>query len=481
MEQREGATAIRSLTLDEFAAIAAELDAGLDREEVLAKAGLSNDAWEAAQERWLAKLAADASQGKLQKSRRYLKLLETQKNAARAKAKQTRKKPEAPRSIPIEPPRHEPKEHLDHRRVPAAPPSPHADPATMTMTAGFEPAKWEPIPFRSPVPQPESAGPRTARQQSSPDLRALPFQSAPQAAAPQPPAPIPSPARAPIPAPAPEPAAATIDLTATLTGPLNPGLRNVTPFRSHGPPDSENPKTARPLQDKNRSALPFQSPQPAAQPRTASPAPPLKPPTAAPTTSPPAIDLSATLSATPDDAATFTAPLRAAPREAMPFRSAAPPPEPQPAARRSRDSSTDLRALPFQPAPPAAPPPAPPARPASAAPPPAPPAARSPLTQPVSPAARPPLAQPLSPAAPPPPALSEADRKRVEAITLNEYAHICATVRLHPDHIAWIRNQLHFNEAAWKALHTLWQERFAKSPELKERWQTLIRIKMRPK
>jgi hypothetical protein len=87
----------------------------------------------------------------------------------------------------------------------------------------------------------------------------------------------------------------------------------------------------------------------------------------------------------------------------------------------------------------------------------------------------------LSPAAPPPPALSEADRKRVEAITLNEYAHICATVRLHPDHIAWIRNQLHFNEAAWKALHTLWQERFAKSPELKERWQTLIRIKMRPK
>jgi hypothetical protein len=44
MEQREGATAIRSLTLDEFAATAAELDAGLAREEVLAKAGLSNDA-----------------------------------------------------------------------------------------------------------------------------------------------------------------------------------------------------------------------------------------------------------------------------------------------------------------------------------------------------------------------------------------------------------------------------------------------------
>lgn len=421
MEQREGAATGQTLTLDELAAIAAEIDAGRERDEVLANAGLSSDAWDAAQERWLAKLAADAAQGKLKKSRRYIKLLETHKANARAKAKQTRQKPEAP--IPAEP--RSPSPPLAQplpRPLPA--PETTTDLGTLTITGGIQLAKREPIPFSAP--QHGSAEPRPARAShpSSPDLRALPFQSSPPAAASQVPAQAPAHAQAHIPAQAPTPAkvlisaATTIDLSATVTGPLSPFVRDVIPFRQDdAPPDSDAPTTIRTKLDpsKNPSALPFKPPQQPAQPRTASSAPPPKPASAAP----PSIPLSTTVTVPPEIATTVLTPLGAVPREAMPFRSPTPPPAASPAAR---------------------------------------------------PAA--------SPAPPPPPALSEADRKRVDAVTLNEYAQICAAVRRYPDNIPWLRAQLHFTEAAWTALHAVWQERFARSPELRERWRALIQLRL---
>jgi hypothetical protein len=35
------------------------------------------------------------------------------------------------------------------------------------------------------------------------------------------------------------------------------------------------------------------------------------------------------------------------------------------------------------------------------------------------------------------------------------------------------------NDASWRALHTAWQERFARSQDLRERWQSLIQLKMK--
>jgi hypothetical protein len=96
----ENDTEIRSITLEELAAIAAALEAGLPREEVLAGAGLSREAWEVAQQRWLSKLAAQASRGELGPSRRYIELVAEQRDLATAKAQQLRKKADGEMPVP---------------------------------------------------------------------------------------------------------------------------------------------------------------------------------------------------------------------------------------------------------------------------------------------------------------------------------------------------------------------------------------------
>ncbi|HTN85028.1 MAG TPA: hypothetical protein VL242_15120, partial [Sorangium sp.] len=96
----------RSITLEELAAVAGALEAGVPRDEVLAGAGLSAEAWEAARERWLAKLAAQAARGQLRSSQRYLELVAGQKGRAQAKLREARRKLEGP--IPVAPEAHLP-------------------------------------------------------------------------------------------------------------------------------------------------------------------------------------------------------------------------------------------------------------------------------------------------------------------------------------------------------------------------------------
>src|SRR5689334_24415558 len=87
---------VRSIRLEELAAVAGALEAGLPRNEVLADAGLSAAAWEAERERWMSRLAAQAAQGELGTSRRYLELVAAQKRRAEEKARRARRKLEGP-------------------------------------------------------------------------------------------------------------------------------------------------------------------------------------------------------------------------------------------------------------------------------------------------------------------------------------------------------------------------------------------------
>jgi hypothetical protein len=66
------------------------------------------------------------------------------------------------------------------------------------------------------------------------------------------------------------------------------------------------------------------------------------------------------------------------------------------------------------------------------------------------------------------------EMKHVQGITLSQYAQICAAVRASPDQVAQIRSHYGIDTRAWVVLHTLWQERFQRDPTLKARWQTLI-------
>ena len=328
MGEREGTSGARSPTLDECAAIAAALNAGLTRDEVLAKAGLSSEEWDAAHERWLARLAASASQGKLRQSRRYLEVFNAHKTAARRKAKETRKPLNGP--MPVEP-------RAILSPIASAPIAPRAAPTNApTKALGQHPPAPAPLPPQRPEAKTSFSLP--------------PSQAESAAAPPGPP----------------------IDLAATTMA-LSPFLaaREATPFRPSAPPQN----------------------------------------------SPPAKD---------------------------------PPP------RRPRDLSPDINALPFRPPTQPAPP-----RPAASDP----PATSLQLAQ--APAT-----------APPQSALSAADAKRIQSITFNDYAQICATIRLYPDHIGWTRTQWNLSEAAWTALHTIWQERFRGDPQLKARWQALTQQKM---
>jgi len=78
------------LTLEQFASIAAALEAGVPRDEELASRGLSNEAWESERERWLSRLAAQAASGNVRSSVRYAELLRAQTTAAAKRAKGAR-------------------------------------------------------------------------------------------------------------------------------------------------------------------------------------------------------------------------------------------------------------------------------------------------------------------------------------------------------------------------------------------------------
>ncbi|WP_437746605.1 hypothetical protein WMF39_17285 [Sorangium sp. So ce1504] len=101
MDMVERDEEVRSIRLEELAAVAGALEAGLPRDEVLSGAGLSAAAWEAARERWMSRLAAQAARGQLRSSRRYMELVAAHKRRAEEKARGARRKLEGP--MPVAP------------------------------------------------------------------------------------------------------------------------------------------------------------------------------------------------------------------------------------------------------------------------------------------------------------------------------------------------------------------------------------------
>jgi len=84
-----------------------------------------------------------------------------------------------------------------------------------------------------------------------------------------------------------------------------------------------------------------------------------------------------------------------------------------------------------------------------------------------------PQAQP-SPAITPPQATPSESMLRAQRMSLVDYARLCAESQVYPDHVAWVCERYGLDEAAWRALHTLWQELFKKDPSLHAHWQRLV-------
>jgi len=75
-----------SLTIERYAGIRAEMEAGRLRDEVLAGAGVTVDTWMAEQRSWLQKMSAELERGRFELSNRYTKaFLERQSALAEAK------------------------------------------------------------------------------------------------------------------------------------------------------------------------------------------------------------------------------------------------------------------------------------------------------------------------------------------------------------------------------------------------------------
>ncbi|WP_437320644.1 hypothetical protein [Sorangium sp. So ce385] len=478
-EGREGT--VRSITLEELAAITGALEAGLPRDEVLAGAGLSVEAWEAARERWMSRLAARAARGQLRSSQRYLELVAEQKGRAEAKARDARRKLEGP--VPVAP-----AAHLSPLR---SAPRDGAAP-TSAAGAGGEAAA------RSPWARVGAGAPPGPGRVEAPTLgSAVPSPPPPAMPSPPPPA-MPPPVPAVTPTASSEPPPTRVDVT--LFGMQAVAPREALPFRrdasSAPPPESTATPAAASLNATRIGAvsplsadraLPFARSVPVAPVDTALPF-------SRPTPSPPA-----------DKALPFSRPSPPPPADsALPFsRTAAVAPidkAPLPFSRSTPSPPAD-KALPFSR--PDSPPPAdkalPFSRPTSL--PPADsalPFARSAPSQPVRDETAPlppqrssgswalPFQQPSSASGAPasastsPPApraqadVEEQEMRRVERITLGEYAHICADLRERPGHEQQIQSRYGLSPQGWAALHAMWHERFQSNPALKARWQALI-------
>jgi len=145
--------------------------------EVLAEAGLSSEAWEAAQETWLSKLARDAARGELRRGRRFSELVEEKRvSTARRKRKPPGAEPRA--TGPVAPSvrlgklaGRAPEKLVPSALVAAlpeipapAPPSEHTGTAVFMAPSGPAP---DPLPFTrppSPPVRPPPAAPRKAQQ-----------------------------------------------------------------------------------------------------------------------------------------------------------------------------------------------------------------------------------------------------------------------------------------------------------------------------
>ncbi|WP_437338356.1 hypothetical protein [Sorangium sp. So ce394] len=457
-EGREGT--VRSITLEELAAIAGALEAGLPRDEVLVGAGLSVEAWEAARERWMSRLAAQAARGQLRSSQRYLELVAEQRGRAEAKARDARRKLEGP--VPVAP-----AAHLSPLR---SAPRDGAAPTSAAGAGGEAAARspWArmgagapPVPGRVEVPALASAVP-----------------------SPPPPA-MPPPVPAVTPAASSEPPPTAPRGGVTLFGMQAVAPREALPFRrdaSSAPPAESAATPAAASLNATRigavsplsadKALPFARSAPVAPTDKALPF-------SRPSPPPPA-DNALPFARTGPIAPTDKAPLpfaRSAPSppadKALPFAQSAPSPPADKALPFSRPASSPPAdsALPF-----ARSAPAQPVRDETA---PLPPQRSSgswalPFQQPSSAPGTPAIASTSPPAARAQAEVDEQEMRRVERITLGEYAHICADLRERPGHEQQIQSRIGLSPQSWAALHAMWHERFQADPALKARWQALI-------
>jgi hypothetical protein len=495
----ESEATARSISLDEFAAMSAAIDAGVPSGQVLAEAKLSTEAWESAKERWLVELAGQAALGRLAPSRRCVEIVGAEWPRVSARAKRARKK--AAGEVPAVPVAvASPLAGLDGELVissmadrgrgaaprpiavalPVAPPPP-ADARHGTGTGPMAPIVRveSALPFQRTGNAGADARAAPARDALRPPHTTLPFVQPGQPPKPSPTRPAtdplqPSPFRPALPFVAPtlpiplttaplfqEPEGETVDEVIPATDPLQPSpFRPALPFVA---PTLPIPLTTAPL---------FQEPEgetvdeaiPATDPLQPSPFRPALP-FVAPT---PSIPLtSAPLFQEPegetvDEAIPATDPLQPTPlRPALPFVELSPSAEP-PRAPASRLDDALLFQRPLAPAAPAAP------QQPAAAPPRQPPAPPVPLRSvPSAPAFRP-IAAPASADS----AAEAMDRAR--KMKLRDYANLCAGVRAFPDHVAWLKARYGLDAASWTLLHILWRARFEHDGKVKAEWERLV-------
>jgi hypothetical protein len=94
--------ALRPLSLDQFAAMTAEMEAGFPRDRVLESASVSAEQWELTQETWLLRMAKQGAQRKLALLDRYNELLAKHRKAAQRKMRVEKRKLKGPMPVPAE-------------------------------------------------------------------------------------------------------------------------------------------------------------------------------------------------------------------------------------------------------------------------------------------------------------------------------------------------------------------------------------------
>lgn len=89
-----------AFSLEQLAALSAELDVGFPRDEVLAGAGLTAEVWAATQAWWLERMAEQVARGRMQLSQRYIKLFSDHRAQAAIRRQQLKRPLEGPLPVP---------------------------------------------------------------------------------------------------------------------------------------------------------------------------------------------------------------------------------------------------------------------------------------------------------------------------------------------------------------------------------------------
>ncbi|APR87050.1 Hypothetical protein A7982_12399 [Minicystis rosea] len=244
-----------AIDLERFAALNAELDAGTPRDELCAREGIAVEAWVAAQETWLARLADDTARKRFVLTNQYNSVFVARRRAIThggpPKRSRAVQKPVTPPSViaspavvpaplPLAPP------PIASPSIAAAPEAPlpiapsydapsfakAVDPVPPLVAPAFLGVDPDPVPPIVPA-APEIVGkksrPATVAMPAITDVSAaLPFKPGPPA--PPPPAP-----------PPPEPREPRVDLGGTTVGAMSPFAASsmALPFQQQGAPKAK--------------------------------------------------------------------------------------------------------------------------------------------------------------------------------------------------------------------------------------------------